>query len=97
MRIAKVIGNVTLNRSHPSFEGARLRLVIPLSNEELVNDLEPQGDSIAVWDDLGSGDGSLIGLAEGPEANQPFRPELKPVDAYAAALLDTIEVHRTSK
>jgi hypothetical protein len=31
MRIAKVVGTVTLNRCHSSFVGARLRLVVPLS------------------------------------------------------------------
>ena len=36
---------------------------------------------------------SIIGLAEGPEAAQPFRPEMKPVDAYAAAILDSINLH----
>ncbi len=40
------------------------------------------GPDSAVW----------IALAEGPEAAQPFLPEVKPVDAYAAAILDQLEV-----
>ena len=42
MRIAKVIGTVTLNRCHPSFTGARLRLVVPLSLTELKGQQSPQ-------------------------------------------------------
>ena len=30
--------------------------------------------------------------AEGPEAARPFHPEIKPLDAYAAAILDTIDI-----
>ena len=91
MRIAKVIGNVTLNRSLESFNGASLRLVVPLSLTELQGD-EPQADEMVVWDDNGAGVGSLIAMSEGGEASQPFRPAEKPVDAYASAILDEINL-----
>jgi len=91
MRIAKVVGTVTLNRCHPSFEGARLRLATPLSLVELKG-AAPQADQIVVWDDNGAGIGSLIAVSEGAEATQPFRPNLKPVDAYASAILDSIDL-----
>lgn len=90
MRIAKIIGNVTLSRCHPSFQGARLRLAIPLTEEELLDPDNTTSEELVLWDQLGAGTGSLVGLAEGPEASQPFRPEIKPVDAYAAALLDEV-------
>jgi ethanolamine utilization protein EutN len=45
------------------------------------------------WDDNGAGVGSLIAISEGAEATQPFRPELKPVDAYASAILDEIHLN----
>ncbi|HZL88244.1 MAG TPA: EutN/CcmL family microcompartment protein, partial [Pirellulaceae bacterium] len=41
MRIAKVVGTVTLNRCHPSFVGARLRLVVPLSLSDLRGQTQP--------------------------------------------------------
>ena len=90
MRIAKVIGTVTLNRCHPSFNGASLRLVVPLSLAELKGEIQPQADEMVAWDDNGAGMGSLVAISEGAEASQPFRPELKPVDAYAAAILDEV-------
>jgi microcompartment protein CcmK/EutM len=91
MRIMKVIGTVTLNRSHPAMEGARLRLAVPLSLADLVNGTEPQADTLVVWDQLGAGLDSQIAVSEGPEASLPFRPDIKPLDAYNAAILD--EVH----
>ena len=92
MRIAQVIGKVTLNRQHPSLVGGPLRLAVPLSLEELKLRGEPQAESIVVWDDLGAGEGSLIAVSEGAEAAQPFRPALKPVDAYCAAILDNVHL-----
>jgi microcompartment protein CcmK/EutM len=92
MRIAKVVGTVTLNRCHPSFNGARLRLAVPLSLGELKGDSQPQADEMVVWDDNGAGIGSLIAVSEGAEATQPFRPDLKPVDAYASAILDEVNL-----
>ncbi|MEZ6106326.1 MAG: EutN/CcmL family microcompartment protein [Pirellulaceae bacterium] len=92
MRIAKVIGSVTLARPHASYVGSRLRLAIPMSFAELVDGTEPTGDSLVVWDELGAGLGDLILIAEGPEASQPFRPAEKAVDAYCAALLDDVSL-----
>ena len=92
MRIAKVVGTVTLNRWHPSFEGARLRLTVPLSLAELKGERQPQADEMVVWDDNGAGLGSLVAVSEGAEATQPFRPDLKPVDAYASAILDEVNL-----
>ena len=40
MRVAKIVGRVVLGRSHPSFSGARLRLAVPMSLEELTSDAE---------------------------------------------------------
>ncbi|HND51998.1 MAG TPA: EutN/CcmL family microcompartment protein [Pirellulaceae bacterium] len=95
MRIGRVVGTVTLNRSHPSFVGARLRLVIPLSLADLTKSQPPQAESIVVWDELGAGLGDLIAISEGPEAAQPFKPAVKAIDAYAAAILDRVSIPTT--
>jgi ethanolamine utilization protein EutN len=77
---------------HPSFRGSRLKLAVPLSLDDLIGKTQPTADSIVVWDDLGAGIGDRIAIAEGPEASQPFRPELKPVDAYNTAILDHLDI-----
>ena len=92
MRIAKVVGNVTLSRWHPSYEGARLRCVHPVDSAEQLDDEDfSKSDLVVIWDELGAGDGDWIALGEGPEAAQPFRPEIKCVDGYNAAILDHID------
>lgn len=123
MRIARVVGTVVLNRAHATLQGACLRLVAPLTLEELttfdgarthdasgsaerpaVLSAEPCADPsgkpslaapastepVVAWDELGAGLGSLVALADGPEASQPFYPHVKPIDAYCAAILDQL-------
>ncbi|MDP6444600.1 MAG: EutN/CcmL family microcompartment protein [Pirellulaceae bacterium] len=92
MRIGEVIGEVTLSRCHPSFVGATLKVVRPLTLENLTGEVKPDGEPLVAWDELGAGHGSRIAYSDGAEAAQPFRPELKPVDAYNAAILDTINI-----
>jgi microcompartment protein CcmK/EutM len=92
MRIAKVIGTVSMNSQHPTMLGARLRLIVPLSLAELRDGVPPQADEIVAWDDLGSGIGSLVAISEGAEAAQPFRPNYKPIDVYISAILDHVEI-----
>jgi ethanolamine utilization protein EutN len=92
MRIAKTIGTVTLSRVHPSLAGARLKLAEPLGLHALLGRDEMTSETLVVYDDLGAGQGSLIAVSEGGEAAQPFKPELKPVDAYNAAILDRVNV-----
>ncbi|MEZ6087799.1 MAG: EutN/CcmL family microcompartment protein [Pirellulaceae bacterium] len=94
MRIAKVIGTVTLSRSHQALAGARLRCVLPIDDlSQLQSDDFTDADLIVTWDALGAGNGDMIALAEGPEAAQPFMPEMKCIDAYNAAILDHIDIN----
>ncbi|MCA9123528.1 MAG: EutN/CcmL family microcompartment protein [Planctomycetaceae bacterium] len=93
MRIAKIIGTVTLNRSLPEFAGASLRLAVPMSLANLSGSEEPAAEELVLWDEFGSGVGELVALSEGGEAAQPFRPHDKPVDAYNAAILDEIDLN----
>ena len=103
MRIALVIGNVTLSQWHPSLTGAAWRICTPLDRAALERAgleraaLEHGGGSsgeepFVTLDELGAGLGSLIAVSEGAEASAPFHPEVKPIDAYNAAILDTIDV-----
>jgi ethanolamine utilization protein EutN len=92
MRICEVIGNLTLNRSHPSLRGAVWRIVVPLSVDAGSQKLNKRGEPFVAYDELGAGIGSLIGVSEGAEASAPFYPDQKPIDAYNAAILDTCEI-----
>ena len=92
MRIAEVIGTVTLNRAHPSFAGGSLRLAVPLALADLKGQTQPAADTLVVYDELGAGLGARIAVSEGREAAQPFGPDMKPVDAYNAAILDSVQI-----
>jgi microcompartment protein CcmK/EutM len=92
MRIGKVIGTVTLSRWHESLCAACYKLAIPMTLDELRGNAEPAGEPLVVYDELGAGEGSRIAISEGGEAAQPFHPQLKPVDAYNAAILDHVTV-----
>lgn len=92
MHIYKVAGTVTLNRAHPSFQGAILKLAEPFG-ESLIGEVPTEPDAIVVWDELGAAVGSIIAVADGAEAAQPFRPNLKPVDAFNSAILDEININ----
>lgn len=91
MRIANVIGRVTLNKCHPSLPGARWLLAVPLTLEGLAGKAGGRGEPLVVFDELGAGPGGQIAVSEGTEAAAPFYPNTKPIDAYNAAILDTLE------
>jgi microcompartment protein CcmK/EutM len=92
MRIAEVIGTVTLSRAHPSVTGFRWIIGVPYSLTALKNHALPDGEDVVIFDNLGAGYGQHIAFSEGGEAAAPFHPDKKPVDAYCACILDQIAV-----
>ena len=91
MRIADVVGTVTLNSVHPSMVGASFKLVTPLGWDHLAGRSGEPPEEIVVYDELGAGVGNRIAISEGREGAMPFYPEVKPVDAYNAAILDSLD------
>jgi ethanolamine utilization protein EutN len=91
MRIADVVGTITLNCVHPSLTGYRFKLVTPLGWDDLAGRAGDPLEEIVVLDELSADVGCRIALSEGREAAMPFHPEVKPVDAYNAAILDSLE------
>jgi len=92
MRIAEVIGTVTLSRCHPLITGYRWIVGVPFSLKALRDGTGPDGEDLVILDELGAGLGDKIGVSEGVEAAVPFFPIKKPLDAYNACILDVIEV-----
>jgi ethanolamine utilization protein EutN len=92
MRIAEVIGTVTLSRAHPALARARWIIGVPFSLNALRQNGAPDGEDVVIVDSLGAGNGNRIGFSEGVEAAMPFLPERKPVDAYCACILDRVTV-----
>ncbi|MBI3407898.1 MAG: carbon dioxide concentrating mechanism protein CcmL [Planctomycetes bacterium] len=91
MRIAQVIGTVTLSRWHPTLGGFRWVIGVPFSLKALQKG-KPDGEDFVILDQLGAGQGQRIGVSEGVEAAAAFLPERKPIDAYCACILDSLDV-----
>jgi ethanolamine utilization protein EutN len=92
MRIGEVIGRVTMSRLHPQLRGGRFLLALPMPLSALRDDSPARGEEVVVFDQLGAGPGSLIGISEGREAANPFGKTKTPVDAYCACLIDQISL-----
>ena len=92
MRIAEVIGTVTLSRCHPAVQGYRWIIGVPYSLKALKANAAPDGEDLVILDELGAGQGQKIGVSKGVEASMPFHPNKKPLDAYCACILDAVNV-----
>ena len=92
MRIAEVIGTVTLSRCHPAVQGYRWIIGVPYSLKALKANAAPDGEDLVILDEFGAGQGQKIGVSEGVEASMPFYPNKKPLDAYCACILDVVNV-----
>ncbi|TAG07006.1 MAG: ethanolamine utilization protein EutN [Verrucomicrobia bacterium] len=94
MRIAQVIGRITLNLQDPSFKGGRWLLVSPLDSSRM-NDacntdaVVSKEFSLVTYDSLGAGEGDVVGIVEGAEAMAPFDHPI-PIDAITVAIFDSI-------
>ncbi len=92
MRVAEVIGKLTLSKFHPDLRGATWLVAVPLSLEGIAGDPAGRGEPYVVFDERGAAEGSLIAISEGAEAAAPFHPGVKPIDAYNTAILDNIDL-----
>ena len=62
---------------------------------EVTVEYKSEADPLVLYDELGAGTGTLVALSESREAAMPFYPEVKPIDAYNAAILDQIQLDDT--
>lgn len=92
MRIAEVIGRITLSQCHPLLRGATWVVGVPLTAEGLRDGQSGRGEPFVIFDELGGSPGALIAVSEGAEAAAPFYPGTKPIDAYNAAILDRVSI-----
>lgn len=90
MRTGEVIGKVTLSVCDPYFVGGRYMLIQPKDSRALREGTQGHGEVVVAYDELGAGQGDLVGFSEGREAAMPFVPDNVAVDAYVACLLDDV-------
>jgi microcompartment protein CcmK/EutM len=93
MRIGKVIGRVTLNRTYETLVGGRFVLVAIQDRFALAGKTRKTTETLVAYDHLGASEGDLIAVSESREACMPFYPEKRvPLDAYNAAILDRVSI-----
>ncbi len=93
MRLGIVRGQVVLNPRIDSYAGRRLVVLEPvtLSNLRAGNGLGG-GKTLVAIDELGAANGQMVAFTEGREASNPFWPDLAPVDAYCALIVDSVDL-----
>ena len=92
MRIAEVVGRVTLVNPHPSLKPGAWIIVRPMTRRALAEGSADRGEELVAFDSLGARPGDLIGLSEGREAANPFGRDKTPVDAYCACIIDQLHL-----
>ncbi|NLX12577.1 MAG: EutN/CcmL family microcompartment protein [Phycisphaerales bacterium] len=90
MRIGEVIGRVTLNKCDPKMIAGRFLIVRPEDPESLRTAHQGTGEIVVAYDRMGAGLGQQVSVSEGREAACPFHPDRVAIDAYIAALLDSV-------
>ncbi len=91
MRIARVIGKVTLNQRMDDILPGSYLIVRTCNRGTLAGQNAGNGETVVLWDCLAAREGDLVGLVEGREASVPFWPRRVPFDAYNACILDSID------
>jgi microcompartment protein CcmK/EutM len=82
---------VVLGSSTPELVGCTLLIVEPVTHDDLVNGSKRgSGKALVVADQLGPSHGQLIAFVEGPEAANPYRPGIVPIDAYCSLVVDNL-------
>jgi microcompartment protein CcmK/EutM len=92
MRIARVLGNLTLSSRLADLPPGQLLLVQPLSQEAIRGDDEPQAETLIAFDERSATVGDRVALSEGREAAMPFHSTRVPVDAYCVAIMDEVDI-----
>jgi microcompartment protein CcmK/EutM len=94
VRVAQVIGRITLNLHEPAFKGGRWLLCSPVETADFNTacltppPLSP-APSMVTYDKLGAGEGDIVGIVEGAEAMAPFDHPM-PIDAITVAIFDSL-------
>ena len=93
MRLGIVRGQVTLAHAVASFQGRTLKIVEPVTMENLrAKNEQGGGKALIAVDELGAAMGQLVAFTEGREAANPFWPAQVPIDAYLALIVDAVDV-----
>ena len=88
MQIARVIGTVVATQKHPTFEGAKLLLVQPVTLDD-----KPRGTALLAVDSVGAGvTEKVLIVLEGRAAGEALGRKAAPVDAAIVGIIDSVDI-----
>ena len=88
MQIARVVGTVVATKKHPTFEGAKLLLVQPMTLDD-----KPRGTTLLAVDSVGAGvHERVLVVIEGRAAGDALGRRGAPVDAAVIGIVDHVDV-----
>jgi len=86
--LARVVGTVVSTHTHRKFEGAKLLLVQPITQDD-----QPRGTTLLAVDSVGAGvDEKVLVVIEGRAAAEAVGRKGAPVDAAIVGIVDAVEV-----
>jgi ethanolamine utilization protein EutN len=89
MQLARVVGTVVATQKHPTFEGAKLLLVQPVTLDD-----QPRGAALLAIDSVGAGvHEKVLIVIEGRAAGEALGRKGAPVDAAIIGIVDSVDVH----
>jgi ethanolamine utilization protein EutN len=91
MKLGRVIGSVVCSQKADSFEGVKLLLVQPLTQ-----DLKPEGQAVVACDTVQAGEGDLVFFEGGREAALGLKNWFNPSDATIMGIVDHIDIEGSS-
>jgi ethanolamine utilization protein EutN len=87
MKLGKVIGSVMCTQKVDSFEGVKLLLVQPLTEQ-----LQESGDPIVACDTVQAGEGDIVFYEGGREAALGLENWFNPSDATIMGIVDHVDL-----
>ncbi len=91
MKLARVIGRVVLSKKDSALKGGMLVIASPLDRSQYKNksdlSLSKTQHNLIIYDNLGAGQGDIIGYVEGAEATAAFKEPI-PIDAYNVGIVE---------
>ena len=90
MRVARVIGKVTLNRQLPDILPGSYLVVRTCGRSAMAGKGADNDETLVLYDCLSAGENDLVGIVEGREAAAPFWPRKVPFDCYTGCVLDSV-------
>jgi microcompartment protein CcmK/EutM len=86
--LARVVGTVVATQKHPTFEGAKLLLVQPITLEDT-----PRGVALLAVDSVGAGvNDKVLVVIEGRAAAEAVGRKGIPVDAAIIGIVDHVDL-----